>query len=886
MAKLKKGTSEWAEYQKRVRESAKHDRKSLVPDLKWREREERKLAAREFVERELNRDHEVTPMEALVEAAENSGNVRTAKVLGALQMLEAAAGANAAGGRGGQARTKAFGPGVESVLAKHFGYFGLVDGDPFGAPPVRDHEEPRRATVPRKKNLGTPVAKKPEGKPKPGSTAPTKPVGNGETPNSGVWTTFGEMDPMEYLPDLLGQEIPPDSHIRHIYDAFPDGLPPIIDATLDINDFSVRPRDSHPFWKWADDIKARFGEDTAKLAVDYLTKKRSSILNFFYGTDPNVRDNIRQYGVARKMMNDILEPYEIIGSGSSGISVDGTISRKSAVLHDQDIAAYIRGASRRTDWTSPEAQAASTAALMDNANIENAPVIQKLRKLYPSLRDAKFRYATEDWEWSSNSPKGSQYVEGVFTVPLTGVGKSESGRTSRLVTTMINGNPVDIMLSDNLLSVSKNDPRFGSAESAMDWKRGYANGKTWTKRWRQKDGPDHILYKPYGPYNPVINEYTGRTQFSPYSFADTLVDENGLPYVHPVETFPGSGRFIPAMMNTKGVILPLLTDDKFLPSYAERQGNPVLDYYSTTHPINNPEYANTRATRDDKPLVAIRGVAPGAHEDGKLSEIGPSIGVYPGRDVEGLVDQIMAGKGWLRDDKDIIVYSRADIDPQFDTRNMLFDEDAYTKYIYPRMRKFAGTAFGPAAALKYAAMSHSPVTDNFHNYPSIGNAYRNKIYERNPYGIIYKDEGYGEAKPYKDQDGRVIITAAERRRDPEGSKRKLLEALHKYRFAFPLVGGAGALGQGTEDTEDTEVQQAAKGGDVDGARESTAPTDEQVYEAIEFLHTVLEIGAPQNEWEQSMVQWMIDELEKRRPGETPRPEASTDGEADEVAKTN
>ena len=41
----------------------------------------------------------------------------------------------------------------------------------------------------------------------------------------------------------------------------------------------------------------------------------------------------------------------------------------------------------------------------------------------------------------------------------------------------------------------------------------------------------------------------------------------------------------------------------------------------------------------------------------------------------------------------------------------------------------------------------------------------------------------------------------------------------------------------------------------------TDPTDEQIQEAIEFLHMVLEIGAPQNEWEQSAVQRIIERLE-------------------------
>ena len=53
----------------------------------------------------------------------------------------------------------------------------------------------------------------------------------------------------------------------------------------------------------------------------------------------------------------------------------------------------------------------------------------------------------------------------------------------------------------------------------------------------------------------------------------------------------------------------------------------------------------------------------------------------------------------------------------------------------------------------------------------------------------------------------------------------------------------------------------------------TDPTDEQIQEAIEFLHTVLEIGAPQNEWEQSAVQRIIERLESG---------AKVSGEAEEA----
>ncbi|MCF0231345.1 MAG: hypothetical protein HUJ63_03530, partial [Enterococcus sp.] len=51
--------------------------------------------------------------------------------------------------------------------------------------------------------------------------------------------------------------------------------------------------------------------------------------------------------------------------------------------------------------------------------------------------------------------------------------------------------------------------------------------------------------------------------------------------------------------------------------------------------------------------------------------------------------------------------------------------------------------------------------------------------------------------------------------------------------------------------------------DRNAPRESTAPTREQVEEAVEFLDAVMRAGAPQNEWEQSCVQRMRDALAAR-----------------------
>ena len=57
------------------------------------------------------------------------------------------------------------------------------------------------------------------------------------------------------------------------------------------------------------------------------------------------------------------------------------------------------------------------------------------------------------------------------------------------------------------------------------------------------------------------------------------------------------------------------------------------------------------------------------------------------------------------------------------------------------------------------------------------------------------------------------------------------------------------------------------------------PTPDQVGETLEFLHTVLEIGAPQNEWEQSAVQRIIDMLEEAH-GRMTEGEEVPDGEVE------
>lgn len=58
------------------------------------------------------------------------------------------------------------------------------------------------------------------------------------------------------------------------------------------------------------------------------------------------------------------------------------------------------------------------------------------------------------------------------------------------------------------------------------------------------------------------------------------------------------------------------------------------------------------------------------------------------------------------------------------------------------------------------------------------------------------------------------------------------------------------------------------------------PTDEQLQESVEFLRSVLEAGYPQNEWEQALVQKLLDILSHvpiGKRGETSEPEPGAGG---------
>ncbi|MBQ2437781.1 MAG: hypothetical protein II265_06825, partial [Clostridia bacterium] len=174
--------------------------------------------------------------------------------------------------------------------------------------------------------------------------------------------------------------------------------------------------------RWYADLEKRYGKNRADRMARFVSS--SDYADYFLAPGPKgelATDEIAKYAAGGKLINDITEPGEIVIGGSSGINLEGTISRETAVPHDLDFSGYIANASRRTDTPfflkdgkplSPQVRNEMFAALSNHDNIENAPLIQKLRSLRPELKDAPFRYARYDWEWGG----GDQYKPGVFTV--------------------------------------------------------------------------------------------------------------------------------------------------------------------------------------------------------------------------------------------------------------------------------------------------------------------------------------------------------------------------------------------------------------------------------------------------------------------------------------
>ena len=576
--------------------------------------------------------------------------------------------------------------------------------------------------------------------------------------------------------------------------------------------------------RWYSRLKARFGEDLADAFRS--TYRHRYFDRYFYGDNPEATLGLyKKYETLRGIYDKIAEPNKILLGGSSSIGSEGTILRNE-IGHDLDFQANIANASGRTDIGTPEATAAMVAALKNRANVENAPVIQKLRRLYPQLANAKFRYAERKFQWRGDD----KYQPDVFTVPIPEPSVAPTGEANLMVNVLLDGQKVDLMLTDSAMSPSKANPRLGQAQTALHWKAAYlqeaaARGRPLTKG-QLKHQADLARYREYSRDNMLVDPRSRRAQYAPFDFPENrLIDEDGMPVVGEMETFPGSGELIPVFMNAQGRILPA------------EDPNMLTTWYDPRFPQNNPRYANPPATRDTHPLVAIRGAerflrAPRGENTGvdrfpgrgfQHGEPAPGIGIYPANNPELLVREIIEGGRWSTyrngKHKDMIFYPREAVDPMADSGNVLHAEDAYWSNPW-------GFNTGGVAD-RAAALGTSEAVDALGRYfgrtaripkgqfTEIGNAYRNYLYEMNPEGhynqppdIAGNYNGYGEARHLGRVPDGIVVPGELIDSDPGKAEAIMLELVKKGMFLLPTA--AGALGSGDEDT-----QQAAKAGDAD-----------------------------------------------------------------------
>lgn len=590
------------------------------------------------------------------------------------------------------------------------------------------------------------------------------------------------------------------------------------------------PRETGPVWtidntrglsvegsRWYADLVQRYGEERAQAMAQFVSSP--DYPDYFLPPGPDGQaalDEISQYASARKIIRDVTEPGEIVIGGSAGINLEGTISRETAVPHDLDFSGYIANASRRTDIPfylndgrplSPQVRNEMYAALSNHENIESAPIIQKLRRLYPELKDAGFRYARYDWEFNG----GAQYKPGVFTV-VKRPDITEKGNGYVLLATEIDGNNVDIMLGDAKIAPNPVDPRYGSADVAFDWKDYYG--------WRSKDLRDKADFSRFSQDNPISSAVSGRARFSPSRFADSLITDEGFPVVVDIEQTPG-GPTIPMVMNHRGIMLQ--ADDPSL-----------LSMYAKNNPVNFPRFASP-ADASDKPLAAARVINRVARNQGAQGEAAPSIGVYRADDLQELADRLIQ---WSGTSDDIVVYRNgATVDPAANLANVLYTENAGTGGPFNFWPAKASSNYQSSGLLRNQELItralENPTPENLQALGQafgestrgfgpmvdrVDNRLRNVLYSR-------PTNHYAEAKPGRyvpDTEATGVFHAS----DPD-LRDKLIKALSDSRFAVPFLVAAGLITEESNaDDEPDGVHLDAKGGDNFGTFRNFLATDE------------------------------------------------------------
>lgn len=313
------------------------------------------------------------------------------------------------------------------------------------------------------------------------------------------------------------------------------------------------PKDRHPAFvtaqlpnlsavktsEWYENLVRTFGEEKAAQIADNL--QDPNFLKFFYGDDVKAAlDEITAYNRSRYVHNilagDPLEGKGVLG-GSSSMSAEGTLFRPTAAPHDLDYRVAIGGAAGEP-YTG---QASSKEILYDKDAIENSPIFQVIKDNFFDFRNMGFNYPKFRYLRKFSREGDGQ----VFVTNMINQGDPGISRTAQL---NIEGVPVDLFLTDNKIATGV-VPGIGTAEETMYWKNLWNSNRA---QPRPKDVKDIQNFKYFSAENPIIDLKANTSQYAPFYAESSLVDVDGYPIIHMVETYPGSGEVVPAIMNYAG----------------------------------------------------------------------------------------------------------------------------------------------------------------------------------------------------------------------------------------------------------------------------------------------------------------------------------------------
>ncbi len=345
----------------------------------------------------------------------------------------------------------------------------------------------------------------------------------------GILTKVASKTPVKKSPSVLYQYLK-----NHLTKADVE-IPDYITNKLDFSNVNQS--------QWYKDLVTEYGQKRA----DYIVKNiQSEDFNAFflkhvdgYNPDKEMASYNKAREILTKLGGDPNKGKGVLG-GSASMMNEGTVNRVTAAPHDLDFRAYIGNSKKTAAKKANTYSREDIAPLFNKDNINSSPILETLVTQFPD----KFKKASVmDLnktlpKWFVPRNKSNQ----IYATPMINQGNTGVSRTFM---TQIDGVPVDLFLTDNKI----NGTYISPASETLYWK------DLWNKRRsvpREKDVMDIKNFKPFSSSNPVINVGENTSQFAPFNFSDQIINKEGFPVVHKVETYPGSKNFVPAVMNWKG----------------------------------------------------------------------------------------------------------------------------------------------------------------------------------------------------------------------------------------------------------------------------------------------------------------------------------------------